>query len=124
MQRTTLTVLLTLSLLLGATGCNKNVPPPTPLSRDQFPAAFDEAFAKAKPDTKGMANEVVASVQTNAFAEAYQKLQLLATVPDLTKKQSSVVGRAMLTVNDLVQQAAAKGDQNAAEAVKIYRATK
>lgn len=110
--------------LLATVGCNKSNSPPLPLSVEQLPAAMEKAFAKAKPELKDLAAQVVSSVQTNAYAKAYQELQSLSSVPDMTREQFSVIGRAMITVNLLLQSAAAKGDENAAEAVKVYRSQK
>ena len=111
-------------LLLTAIGCGNNAGPPSPLSLDQFSLVFGKAFNKAKPEVRDLANEIVACVQSNSYARAYSGLQSLSSVPSLTKEQSSVIGRGMLTVNGLLQSAASKGDENAAEAVKAYQISK
>jgi len=111
-------------LLFSAMGCGNKVGPPAPLTLDQFGQVFGEAFKKAKPEVKDLANEVVACVQSNAYARAYSGLQSLSSVPELTKEQSTVIGRGMIAVNGLLQEAAAKGDANAANAMKTYRTTK
>ena len=113
-----------LCVLLATTACNKNTAPPAALTVEQLPAAFDKAFAKAKPEVRGMATEVISSVQAKAYAKAHSQIQMLATASDLTKEQSSVVGRGMLTISSLMQAAAAQGDENAAQAVKVYRSNK
>ena len=113
-----------LLVLLAAMGCNKSSAPPAPLAMEQLPLVFEKAFRKAKPQVKELAAQVVSSVQTNGYAQAYSDLQKLSTAPELTKEQSSVVGRGMLTINGLLQSAAAKGDENAAQTVKAYRLNK
>ena len=120
-NKVNLTLLL---VLLAAIGCNKSSAPPAPLTVEQLPSAFEKAFRKAKPQVKGLAAQVVSSVQSNGYAQAYSELQHLSTAPELTKEQSSVVGRGMLTINGLLQSAAAKGDENAAQTVKAYRSNK
>jgi len=113
-----------LLLMLPGTGCNKNATPPPPLTVEQLPAAFDKAFAKAAPELKGMASEVISMVQSKDYAKGYSTLQTLGSAPNLSKEQSSVVGRGMLTLSGLMQSAASQGDEKAAEAVKNYRSNK
>src|SRR5438477_3936 len=110
--------------LVLVVGCSKDTPPPAQLAVQDLPATFGKAFANAKPQPKELAGQVAAAVQTNGYAQAYSHLQALSGSLELTKEQSSLVGRAMLTVNSLLQSAAAKGDDTAAQAVKIYRSQK
>lgn len=111
-------------LLLCATGCSKNTAPPAPLPAEEIPAAFQKAFSKAKPEVKGLADQVVASVQAADHAKAFTGMQNLAAQPGLTKEQLDVVSRASLTVNGLLQAAQSQGDQKAAETLKSYRINK
>ena len=111
-------------LLLVAPGCSDSSSPPTPLTVEELPSVMLRAFSKAKPESKELANQVVAAVQTNGYAEAHLDLQSLSDAPGLTKEQATVVGRAMITVGGLLQAAAAKGDEQAAEAVQLYRSQK
>ena len=115
--------LLLLPLFFGF-GCNRDSAPPAPLSVAEFPAVFANAFGKAKPEIKEVSDQVVAAVQAQDYPKAFNALQSLVGRAGLTKEQSSVTGRALLTVNNLLQEAQAKGDAKAAEAVKIYRSTK
>ena len=118
---------VTLAVLLGlafGAGCNRSTPPPTPLSVQELPAALEKAFSKAKPDVNDLANQVVAAVQAQDYSKAFLTIQNLASRPGLTKDQVSVTSRATLTVNSLLQAAETKGDKQAAQTLKVYRADK
>ena len=113
-----------LLVLLAAVGCNKSSTPPAPLAIEQLPAALEKAFTKAKPEIKSLASQIISSVQAKDFAKAYLDLQSLSGMTGLSQEQHSIAMRGALTVNELVQSAAAKGDETAAEAVKVYKSTK
>lgn len=121
MKKITLALLL---VLAAGFGCNRTSPPPTPLSAEELPAAMHKAFGNAKPDTKDLAAQVVSSVQAQDYSKAFAAIQSLAGAPDLTREQSTVASRAMLTVNELLQAAQAKGDQKAAQTINTYRRDK
>ena len=112
-----ITVALLFVLTLGL-GCNRTTPAPTPLSAEELPAALAKAFSKTQSDTKDLASQVVAAVQTQDYSKAFLTVQTLASRPGLTKEQLSVVSRATLTVNSLLQDAQSKGDANAAQTLK------
>lgn len=113
-----------LALLIPLAGCSRTVPPPTPLSEAELPAAMEKAFSKAKPDIKELATQVVTAVQAKEYSKAFQSMQVLTTKPGLTKEQVSVASRATLTVNELLQAAQAQGDQKATQTLKVYRRDK
>jgi hypothetical protein len=110
--------------LLGVLGCNRTAAPPAPLASDQLVPELQKGFANAKQPTKELVGEIVAAVQTNDFAAAFQKVQLLSAAPDVNKKQRVLAARAMLTINSLLQAAQAKGDPGAAAAIKAYQRNK
>lgn len=85
---------------------------------------LDKAFAKAKPEAKDLAAQVVAAVQAKDYSKAYLTIQTLAGKPGLTKEQLSVTSRGMLTVSELLQAAQTQGDQKAAQTLKTYRLDK
>jgi hypothetical protein len=116
-------VALLFVLTLGV-GCNRTTPPPTPLSAEELPAALEKAFSKGRSDSKDLATQVVAAVQAQDYSKAFLVVQTLGNLPGLTKEQQSVVSRATLTVNSLLQAAQSKGDANAAETLKTYRSDK
>lgn len=114
---------LLLPLLFGV-GCDRTSAPPTPLAVEGIPAAFEKAFAKAKPQTKELANQFVAAVQAKDYSKAFLGLQTLLGDASLSKQQMSVTSSALLTVNNLLEAAKAEGNQKAAETIKVYRSTK
>jgi len=111
-------------VLLGAVGCDKGSSPQTPLPLGEFPAAFEKAFTKSKPEVKSLADQAVKSVQAQDYPKAFQDIQSLSGVPGLTKEQISAVGRGRLTINELLQTAEVKGEEKAAATLNHYRATK
>ena len=114
-------------LLLGvltAFGCSRNAPPLAALAEDQVPTAIQTAFAKAKPDIKAQADEVLAALQAKDYSKAYMGLQNLASMTNLDKEQQKVAAQAALTVNGMLQNAQTQGDTKAAEALKTYRVNK
>ena len=111
-------------LLFIVAGCNNNISPLAPLPVEQLPSALEEAFSKAKPDVKELADQIIASVKTQDYAKAFHALQNLSVAPGLTKEQTSIAARSLLTVNSLLQSAEAKGDQKAAATLENYRKTK
>ncbi len=110
--------------LLFAVSCDRSSAPPTALAVEELPAAFEKAFAKAKPETKELAKQVVAAVQAKDYSKAFFGLQNMTSQVALTKEQSSVISGALLTVNNLLQAAQAQGDTKAAETIQSHRATK
>jgi hypothetical protein len=111
-------------ILLAAGGCNNSNSPPPPLGVEQLPSALDKAFSQAKPEVKDLASQIVSSLQARDYTKAYQDFQSLSGTPGLTREQSSVATRGMLTVNGLLQSAEAKGDEKAATTLENYRRTK
>ena len=118
------TALALILLMLGAAGCDKGSTLQTPLPVAELPAAFGKAFSKAKPEIKGLADQVVKDVQAQDYPKAFQDIQSLAAQLNLTKEQSSAIGRATLTINELLQAAQAKGDEKAAATIENYRRNK
>ena len=119
----TLAFAVLLPLLFGL-GCDRSSAPPAPLSAAEMPAAFNKAFTKAKPEVKGVADQIVAAVQAQDYSTAFNALTSIVGNGSLTKEQSQVISRALLTVNNLLQEAQAKGDTKAAETIKTYHSTK
>jgi len=116
---------IALVLALGfAAGCDRSSTPPAPLAAADFSAAFDKAFMKAKPEAKDLSNQLVAAVQAKDYSKAFATVQSLGVREDLSKDQISLITRASITVNSLLQSAMAQGDQKAAETIKLYHSTK
>jgi hypothetical protein len=114
---------LLLPLLFGL-GCDRSSAPPSPLPAAEMPAAFGKAFSKAKPELKSVADQIVAAVQAQDYSTAFNALNSIMGKGNMTKEQVDVTSRALLTVNNLLQEAQAKGDAKAAETRKTYNATK
>ena len=112
-----------LAVVLGVS-CKQKVTPPVPVPIEQLPAALEKAFTKAKPEVKTLAGEVVAAVKTPDYTKAYFAMQTLSAQAGLTREQSGVVNGGLLTLNTLMQEAQAKGDTKAAEALKFHRENK
>lgn len=114
-------------LLLGvlvAFGCSRSAPPLEPLAEAEVPTAIQTAFAKAKPEIKAEADQVLAALQAKDYSKAYLGLQNLTLTGNLNKEQQSVAARAALTVNGMLQNAQTQGDTKAAETLKTYRVNK
>lgn len=114
---------LLLALAFGV-GCNRTAPPPTPLSVEEMPAALESAFTRAQPEARELVNQVVSSMKARDYSRAFASLQTLAHSPGLTKEQATTIARATLTVNQLLQEAQARGDAQAARTVNTYRRQK
>ena len=118
------TALALLLLVIAGSGCRKNTPPPVPLQVNEFASTFNPAFARAKAETKDLAAQIVAAVQTRDYSTAFAQLQTLTSAPSLTKDQQSVLVRALLAVNELLAAAQSQGDQKAAQTLQIYQKNK
>ena len=113
---------LALFFTLPATvGCNRNPGPPPALPAGQIASEFNKAFAKGPQMAKELATGVTSSLEKKDYAGAYQAVQVLIGVPELTKEQQLTTSRAMLTITALTQAAGAAGDKDAAAALKSLR---
>ena len=118
-----ITLACLLALTLGV-GCNRTVPPPTPLTAEELPGVLEKTFSTAKPQAKELATQVVTSVQAQDYSKAFWAIQTLAGVPGLNKEQANITARATLTINGLLQTAQTQGDAKAAATLKQYHDTK
>jgi hypothetical protein len=107
-------------------GCSKNSTSsaPPPLAADQVPATIENAFNQAQPEVKSVADNVASAVKNQDPATAFEQLQDLSARPSLTSEQRSAASRAMMTVAQQLQAAAANGDQKAQEALHKYMSTR
>jgi hypothetical protein len=115
--------ILVLSIVLAGAGCHKKSGVAV-LTPEQVPVAVEDAFKGAGPEVKDLAAEVVSSLQNKEAPKAYGKLQNLSSRSDLTPEQREAAMRAIWALNEQLAAAAARGDQNADEMLKKYRATK
>lgn len=116
-----MTCLLLANLIAG---CDRSSQPPQPMTAEELPAAMEKAFSKATGETKELSTQILGAVSAKDYAKALEGLHKLAMVTGLSKDQSSVLSRALLCVNNLLQSAQAQGDQNAAQALKLQRINK
>jgi hypothetical protein len=91
---------------------------------EQIPAALQQAFAKAKPDVKEMVAAISSGLSAQDYSKAFYALQALSSESGLNKDQQAVLGRSLLTVNNLLQASQAKGDAEAGKALTTYRKSK
>ena len=102
--------------------CGKK-PSEPPISAEQVPQVLDDAFKQAQPEASAAAKEVISSARTGDPAALQQTHELTAR-PDLTDEQRKAAFRAAAALHQKVVEDAARGDQKAEEALKVYRATK
>jgi len=86
-----------------------------------LPTELQKAFVKAKPETQEAARVVAAAVQAKDYPAAYRALQPLLTLPEATKQQRTITARSLITINQQLQEAQAKGDANAAAIIQYNR---
>jgi hypothetical protein len=107
-----------LLVLLAGPGCDPATKQLPPLALDQVPAALEKAFSKAETETKELADSVAAFVRAQDYSKAYVSLETLLGKPKLSREQSQVTARSILTVNQALQEAQQKGDAAAAETLQ------
>lgn len=124
------------SVVLGILlcGCSKEVPPPKPLAVEEAPASLEEVFkepaatAPTQPRQDSQVRQLVsdarAALTSKDYARALFALENLSVRSDLTDAQRDFVTRAMLSVHQVLEQAANSGDQRARQALELRRATK
>lgn len=110
--------------LLLLSGCSREAAAPAPLPMEQVPTAVTTAFDNATPEIKAAAADFVASVKGNEIPAAFEQLQDVTSRPDLTPAQRATGARAMMSVAQQLQAAAANGDAKAAEALKRYQGSR
>jgi len=119
---TGLLVVFAVTLTVGVfTGCNQSTAPPSPLAADQIPVELQKAYSKAKPEFKDVVQKIGSALQEKDYPGAYGGIQILFNATEGTKQQRSVTARAMLTINQLLQDAQAKGDTKAAAAIQYNK---
>ena len=106
------------------TGCRGADKPPTPLAADQVGPEMQKAFATATPEVKDSVTKLGAAIQSKDYPAASIEIQFLFNMPVATKEQRAMTARAMMTVNNLLQEAQAQGDQKAAAAISLQRKMK
>jgi RNA polymerase-interacting CarD/CdnL/TRCF family regulator len=104
-------------------GCGNEGPPP-PLALDQVPSALTKAFSSGPSERKELADRAISALQNKEVGKALMVVEGLARVPDLNKEQRAVVSRVLLTLNQELQAAEARGDKEAAEVLRTRQMTR
>jgi hypothetical protein len=107
-----------LLVLLATSACDRASKPLPPLPLDQLPAALEKAFSKAETEDKELAGSVATSVRSQDYVKASLSLQTLLGKPKLSREQTDVTARGMLTVRAALESAQAKGDAAAAQTLQ------
>lgn len=113
--------LLALLLVSFMPACKRDAGPPAPLAVEKIGLEFKKGFADATPPTRAASAEVVSALEAKNYVAAFGAAQALCARTDMTEAQQILASRGLLTVNKLLQEAQASGDQNAAEAIQLYR---
>ncbi len=95
-----------------------------PKTPEQARTERDKAFANASPDVKAALGEAEAAMKAQEDAKAFMQLNALSARPDLTAEQRGAAAQSMLSVSKKLDEAAAKGDREAAALLESYRASK
>jgi hypothetical protein len=121
--RTRFPFILAILLVIEA-GCGRSDSAPAVVPVEQLAAELGKAFHNTQPETGNLAGDIISSLNSSNYSQAYLGLQKLADEPGLTKQQGKILVIGMLTVNQLLQSAQSQGDQNAAQVLQYHRATK
>jgi len=109
--------------LVAASGCHKQSAAPQTIEAARVPEVIQDAFQNANPELKAEV-ETIETAAKNQDPAAITNLMLLMHRPDLTPQQRSAASRCLPSLLISAQQAAAQGDERAAEAVKAYNISK
>lgn len=110
--------------LLFIAGCNRAGSAPQAMPVEQITRSITQAFQNARGEPKAWSAEFLKAYQAKDLARSFFLLQQLSTSTNLTTDQRKIVARSLLTVGEQVQEAAAKGEGQAGEALQLYRSTK
>ncbi len=114
---------IALLLAFGAS-CSRDEAPPKVLSAAELAPALAKAFHNAKPELQAPANQVIASLNNADYPLSFAGLNNLKAQPGLTHEQDSTIASVLLAVNQLLQADQKQGNQQAAQTLQYYRATK
>lgn len=116
-------MLILLLALPGLSGCGQ-AGAPQPLAPEQAPAELATAFAKAKPELKEVASKAGEALHAKRYPEASMLLMELTREPGLDAQARAAVTRAMLGVNQAMQEAQSQGDAQSAEYLRQLQKSK
>ncbi|GEM_PF-6224872 len=106
-------------------GCRKGASAPPPaLSAGEIQPTVTHALTTASPEARQQANAYVADLQSRNWGAAVDDMHQLMSRPDLNYAQKTALARAMRATMTEMQDAADKGDQSAADVLRVGRASK
>ncbi|MEW6157692.1 MAG: hypothetical protein AB1813_09680 [Verrucomicrobiota bacterium] len=108
-----------MSLLIG---CGNE--PPQPAQVEEVKPKLEQAFKESNGEVQTLANEAIAAINTSDHVKAYLQLETLAGKEGLTPEQKAAAAKTMASVNARLLQAAAEGNQQAAQFLQMRRAGK
>lgn len=113
MKNISLSLLFLLSLALF-TGCDDSAsPPPEPLDQSNLVSELESQFADADPEVKTMVDTVIKHFNEKKYTYAFQALDKVLFRQDLDKDSRILASRASLTISNILDEQAAKGDEAA-----------
>jgi hypothetical protein len=112
------------AMMLVVAGCSQNISPPPTITIESLPAALQKAFAKSPPAAKTLVSEIADNLKTPDYTLAYNKLQTLSGLSNLSREQSQIAAGGLLAVNKVLQEAGSKGDASAVKTLNDYRVNK
>ncbi len=116
-------LLLLAAVLLTACRKSASAPPPA-LSAAQIQPTVNHALAAASSEARQQADSYMAALQSRNWSAAVDDMQQLMARPDLNYEQKTALARAMRATVTAMQDAADKGDQTAADALRAGRVAK
>ena len=93
-------------------------------TEEEARTGISKTFAGASAEAKALAEEAAAAIKAQEDAKAFVQLNALAARQDLSREQRAAAAESMLTVNTRLNEAAARGDREAAKLVEEYRSGK
>ena len=113
MKNLTATFTLILSLVFVLSCGKTDAPPPEPLDPSNLVSELQTQFADADAEIKPMVDEVIKFYQDKNYIGAFQALDKVLFRSDLDEKSRILASRASLTISNLLDDQAAKGDEAA-----------
>jgi hypothetical protein len=113
--------MLALTLLAG--GCKQDQGP-VEVPVDQASAGVKSSFSGANADLKQTADAAAQEMQQGNYVQSFEKLEELSVSTELTPEQRQRLGESQAAVLKKLNEAATKGDAEAAKALEVHRSRK
>lgn len=109
---------------LAASGCGKGGDSPTAADLSAAPGVVKSAFSKSSAEVQAAAAKAAEDIASGNYVESVGDLGELSSRTDLTPEQRQALAQSQIAVMQKLSEAAANGDQKAAEAMELHRARK